>query len=55
MKNWYHSKTLWTNIIAIFTVPLAVRYGIEINTEDAVALLGAINLILRIATKQPLQ
>ena len=53
-KKWYQSRTLWTNIIAVFAVPIAVKFGIEITAEDSVAILALINLLLRIITKQPL-
>ena len=53
-KKWYQSRTLWTNIIAVFAVPIAVKFGIEITAEDSVAILALINLALRVITKQPL-
>jgi len=56
-KKWYHSKTIWTNIIAIAVI-LLVNFGLnDISVEVAAAegsILGVINLILRIVTNQGL-
>ena len=56
MKKWYHSKTLWANVIAVVATVL-VNFNIELSEEimaSEVAILGVINLILRIVTKQGL-
>jgi hypothetical protein len=51
MKKWYLSKTLWVNLVAI----VAVIVGDNILTADAqVAILGVVNLILRIVTQEKL-
>jgi hypothetical protein len=51
MKKWYLSKTLWVNLIAIATVIV----GDNILTADAqVAILGVVNLVLRIVTQEKL-
>lgn len=53
-KPWYKSKTLWTNITAIVG-------GISVyaTTGNAAALaaagLGAVNFVLRLVTKQPVE
>ncbi len=57
-KKWYHSKTIWVNIIAI-TLMVLVNVGLddvsqEIATAEA-SILGVINLILRLVTKQGLE
>ena len=57
-KKWYHSKTLWVNLIAI-VVAVLVNVGMEevsqeIATTEA-AILGVINLVLRLLTKQGLE
>ena len=56
-KKWHHSKTIWTNIIAIAVI-LLVNFGLnDISVEVAAAegsILGVINLILRIVTNQGL-
>ena len=48
-KKWYTSRTLWTNFIAILSV-----FGLEITAEEAVLLLAAANIILRLITKKEL-
>jgi len=54
MKNWYHSKTLWINIIAIVAIALQAYFGFVIEPQDQVAILAVINLILRIITHEGL-
>ena len=57
-KKFWHSKTLWVNTIAIIVLVL-VNLGLadvsqEIATAEA-SILGVINLILRLVTKQGLE
>ena len=58
MKKWYRSKTIWVNIIAI-VVMVSVNLGaVEVSQEIATAeasILGVINLILRLVTKEGLE
>jgi len=54
-KAWYTSKTLWVNLIAIFTLLGAQFTDIEISPELTVGILAAINVILRVATKKPVE
>ncbi len=54
MKKWYHSKTLWTNFIALVAVVLSGNAGIELTAEETAAVLVVLNMFLRIITKQPL-
>lgn len=50
-KKWYMSKTLIVNILAVLAVLGQMYTGQEVlNAEDQVALLGAINIILRFVT-----
>ena len=49
MKKWYRSRMLWTNLIALLAV-----FGLEITTEEGVAVLAVINIILRLVTKEEL-
>ena len=49
MKKWHRSRMLWTNLIALPTV-----FGLEITVEEGVALLAAVNIILRLITKEEL-
>jgi len=57
-KKIYQSKTFWVNLIAIVGIVLNSLYGIEIDAElqatFATAILGVINIILRLITKQPI-
>ena len=54
-KPWYTSKTLWTNIIAVGSIFVRSQYGFVLSPEEEVAILGFINIILRIITKQGIQ
>ena len=50
-KQWYLSKTVWINVLAI----IAVVFGeFELNAETQVAILSVINLVLRLVTKEKL-
>lgn len=58
LKKWYHSKTLWANVIglsAIVVSAVLVREDIahEILAAEA-SLLAIVNFILRIITDQGL-
>ena len=57
-KKWYYSKTLYVNLIAIVATVL-LNVGLEeVSQEIAtaeVSILGVINLILRLVTKQGLE
>ena len=57
-KKWYYSKTLYVNMIAIVATVL-LNVGLEeVSQEIAtaeVSILGVINLILRLVTKQGLE
>ena len=54
MKSWIYSKTLWVNLIAIGALIVRAEYGLILMPEAEIALLGAINLLLRIITKEEL-
>jgi len=53
-KKWYHSKTMWINIIAIIALIAQSVWGFVLDAEDQLALLGIINLILRLFTGIPI-
>jgi len=58
-KKWYASKTLWFNVLALI-VAVAANFGYtgELPADWGVfvpVLIVAINLILRLITKQPLR
>ena len=48
-KKWYVSKTVWVNVLAILA---AIFTDIELTPETQIAILGVINLILRLVTKE---
>jgi len=53
-KKWWTSKTIWTNAVAILAVVLQEVLGLDVlGSATQVAILGMINLILRIITKGP--
>lgn len=58
MKKWYHSKTLYVNIIGIVVVLVTV-FGYEGVSAEILAIEGSIlavvNLVLRLITKQGLE
>lgn len=54
MKDWWKSKTLWINLIAIGAIIVRAEYGLVLAPAGEVALLGAINLVLRMITKEEL-
>ena len=54
-KQWYLSKTLWINILALVAVVLQGVTGKEIlSVETQGIILTVINIILRLVTKQEL-
>lgn len=55
-KKWWTSKTLWVNLLAVAAIILQAETGKEILDPKAqAAILGVINLILRLVTNQPLK
>ena len=59
MKKWYHSKTLWTNLIGITVIVVSTvlsneEIAQEVLTAEA-SILVVINMVLRIITKQGLE
>ena len=54
-KRWFHSKTIWTNLLVVIAMILADVAGVEwLDIEGQLAIIGVINLILRAITKQGL-
>lgn len=50
-KPVWRSKTLWANTIALSAL-LGSRYaGIDISAEDQLAILGVINVVMRLISK----
>jgi len=52
MKKWYKSKTLWINAIAIGSIILRAEYGLILTPQGELCILGTINVILRIISKE---
>ncbi len=51
MKNPLKSKTLWVNLIGILTLFAQSQFGFIFAAEDQAVALGAINLVLRLVTR----
>lgn len=47
------SKTIWVNLLAIIAFVVQQKYGFVIDETLQVQVLGVINLILRLITKEP--
>lgn len=54
-KKWYKSKTLWTNIIAVGAIIIESEYGYPITAETQLIVLGLVNFVLRLVTKEEIQ
>jgi len=53
-KQWYESKMLWINVLAIVGIILQSNFGYVLSPELQVAILGIINVILRAITGKPI-
>ena len=53
-KSWYLSKTLWVNILAIAVLIVQSELGWNVTPEQSLIILGGINALLRIISKQKL-
>lgn len=52
MKKWYLSRTFWVNVLAIANIIIRAELGYTLTPAAEVAILGGINFILRIITKE---
>ncbi len=51
-KKWFHSKTLWSNVILFAGVMILEFTGSNpLNPELVAALLAGVNMMLRVVTK----
>jgi len=50
-KPFWTSKTMWINVLAVVAMVVQQQYGFAIDPETQVAILGVVNLVLRIVTK----
>ncbi|NDY41235.1 hypothetical protein G3N55_00020 [Dissulfurirhabdus thermomarina] len=53
-KQWWMSRTLWTNVLAIVAIILQGQFGYVLSPETQVMVLGAVNALLRLVTRQPI-
>ena len=54
-KDWYTSKSLWVNVLAVVAIILQGQFGFIMSPTLQVSILAIINLILRAVTKSELQ
>lgn len=52
-KKIWMSKTFWVNILSVAVVIVQTQTGFVINAEAQIAILGVINLVLRMVTNKP--
>jgi hypothetical protein len=55
IKEWWKSKTLWVNAIALAAMIIQANYGFIIAPEEQIAIITIVNLILRAVTKTGLE
>ena len=53
-KKWYTSKTIWVNVVAAVSLFVSSQFGYKISTEVQAGIIAALNVVLRIITKEPL-
>ncbi|MBE0598332.1 MAG: hypothetical protein IH614_13775, partial [Desulfuromonadales bacterium] len=54
MKNPLLSKTLWVNLLGIAALLGQAKYGFVVSPEDQAVALAAVNLLLRLVTRESL-
>jgi len=52
-KQFYKSRTLWVNLLAAVAFFVQAQFGFVIPAELQGMILGAINMILRLDTTEP--
>lgn len=55
MKSWWKSKTLWVNAISIASIIIRAELGYTLTAEHEILILGIVNLVLRLITKEQLE
>jgi len=53
-KDWYKSKTFWTNVVAIAAIVAQGQFGYVLSPDVQIELLGIVNLGLRAITGEGL-
>lgn len=55
-KNWYESKTMWANCVALIAALLGAFAGIDIGIEEqgtlVVGIMAVVNIVLRKITDE---
>lgn len=54
-KSFWKSKTLWANAIALIALGVQTQTGFMIPETYQLAILGVVNMVLRIVTKAELE
>lgn len=54
-KKWYYSKTVWVNLLILAALLLQVQFGFVLDASQQLALLTAINIILRVVTQEEIE
>ena len=54
MKKFYHSRTLWVNILLVVALIVEAKTGEVLTPEMQISILGGVNLVLRLITNQGL-
>lgn len=52
-KAAWRSKTIWANALALLAALLSRYGGVELSSEDGLALLAVVNLVLRLISREP--
>lgn len=55
MKKIYKSKTFWVNLIALVALLLQLEYGLVVSAELQLTVLGLVNVVLRLVTKEQIE
>ena len=53
-KKFYQSKTLWVNVIAALALIVGREFDFALDASELAAILAIVNIVLRIATKEPM-
>lgn len=53
-KDWWFSKTIWVNVIALIVIIFRDQFGLAITGEESTYILGIINMILRFISHEPI-
>jgi len=53
-KKFWTSKTFYVNILAVVAILLQNQFGFVLDAGTQVSILAAINVVLRLVTKEPI-